>query len=256
MAQRITALSLVLKPTDLPSGAPPLRPDALGPYLQGALMEHTDTAYAQLLHQLPFNPYSQYCFKDSDGNLVWRISALTDEAAAYIIEPMRNAGPITVRSQKLTLEPLKSTLETLDLKALLEAIRQEGDRRQRVRFVTPTAFKSQGDYVFMPSVRHIFQNLLMHYSQVYEGSKEIDVDTVAYIDQHVRITSYNLHSQYFAYASGEGKRIPAFMGTLTLSIGGPATMGGLVRMLLKFGEYAGVGVKTSMGMGAFLCAQS
>ena len=107
----------------------------------------------------------------------------------------------------------------------------------------------------MPSVRLIFQNLLMHYRQVYEGNKEIDVDTVAYIDQHVRITAYNLRSQYFAYASGAGKRIPAFMGSLTFSIGGPPTMGGLARMLLKFGEYAGVGVKTSMGMGAFSCIQ-
>lgn len=255
MAQRITALSLVFKPTDLLQGAF-LQPEVLGSCLQGVLMEHIDTAYARLLHQLPFNPYSQYCSKDSDGNLVWHINALTDEAAAYIIEPMRTIDSITVRSRKLTLEPLKSTLETLDLKGLLDVIRQEGDRKQKVRFVTPTAFKSQGDYVFMPSVRHMFQNLLMHYSQVYEGSKEVDADTVAYINQHVKITSYNLRSQYFAYASGEGKRIPAFIGTLTLSIGGPVTMVGLVRMLLKFGEYAGVGVKTSMGMGAFLCVQN
>lgn len=201
-------------------------------------------------------PSSQYCSTDSDGNLVWRINALTEEAFAHIVEPMRAVAPITIRGLGVTLEPLKSTLETCELKNLLDIIRQEGDCKQKVRFISPTAFKSRGEYVLMPSVRLIFQNLLMHYNQVYEGNKEIDADTIAYIDQHVRITAYNLRSQYFAYATGVGKKIPAFIGGLTLSINGPSTMGGLVRMLLKFGEYAGVGVKTSMGMGAFSCTQN
>lgn len=256
MAQHISSLSLVLKPADVSENMSSLRPDSLGPRLQGVLMERIDTVYAQLLHQLPFNPYSQYCSMDSDGNLIWRINALTEEASARVIEPMRAVGPITIRGLGVTLEPLKSTLEVLELKSLLDIIRQEGDCKQRVRFISPTAFKSQGEYVLMPSVRLIFQNLLMHYNQVYEGSKEIDADTIAYIDQHVRITAYNLRSRYFAYATGVGKRIPAFVGGLTLSIGGPPTMGGLVRMLLKFGEYSGVGVKTSMGMGAFSCVQN
>ena len=101
----------------------------------------------------------------------------------------------------------------------------------------------------MPDVRLIFQNLLMHYNQAYAGDNEIDEDTVSYIAEHTRITSYNLRSRYFPRTMGGSDKIPAFAGSLTLHVSGPQSLRGLVSMLLTFGEASGVGIKTSMGMG-------
>ena len=48
----------------------------------------------------------------------------------------------------------------------------------------------------------------------------------------------------------EGVKIPGFKGDITIRIGGPQQMSNMAWMLAKFGEYAGVGIKTGIGMGA------
>ena len=177
---------------------------------------------------------------------------LTSDATAQIIEPLRSLDAVEIRGIHTSFEVIKSSQETLSLKALLDTVNNPGDQKLRMRFVTPTAFKSQGSYVIMPSVRLVLQNLLMHYGQVYDNDKEGYEETIAYVDQHARIVAYNLRSNYFGQIAS-GKKIPAFVGTMTLGLRGPEMATGLVRMLLTFGEYAGVGIKTSMGMGGFKC---
>ena len=76
--------------------------------------------------------------------------------------------------------------------------------------------------------------------------------SILYMEWCARIVSYKLHSQYFPHVTKDHK-IPAFVGSVVLKCHGPQPMIGLVRMLLKFGEYAGIGIKTSMGMGGVRC---
>lgn len=251
--QQLTSLTLVLKP-----GMPIERPrpsQSFGPYLQGALMERIDSGYATLLHQQPFNPYSQYCYWEGD-TLIWRISTVTNDAMTYIIEPLRTLDTIHLRATNVALNVTKTTQETITLKSLQDTVKEPGPSRIRVQFITPTSFKSHGEYVIMPSVRLIAQNLLMHYGQVYEDNKEGYAETIDYIDKNVRITSYNLRSCPFGQVARKGREVPAFIGTAAFTLRGPDMVTGLVRMLLKFGEYAGVGIKTSMGMGGFKLIQT
>ncbi len=250
--RKITTLAMTLRPSG-PFEATASKANALAPYLQGALLERVDAQYAGLLHQLPFNPYSQYCILANDGSIVWKVTALSDEAAQFLIEPLRSLEEVHLRAVGTSFSVSSTTLESLDIKCLLDSIYEDGPSKVKLQFLTPTAFKSRGSYVIMPTPRLIFQNLLMHYSQVYEGSKEIDADTVDFIEQNVHVCSYNLQSRYFEHVAPHGKKIPAFIGAMTLSIGGPQSMTGLARMLLKFGTYAGMGIKTSMGMGGFAC---
>ena len=53
----------------------------------------------------------------------------------------------------------------------------------------------------------------------------------------------------------EGVKIPAYQGSLSLKLLGPQQVVNLVHMLLRFGMYSGVGIKTAMGMGAFQIAE-
>ena len=225
---------------------------SLGPNMQGVLMEHIDGSYAALLHQLPFNPYSQYCLWEDDA-LVWRVNTLTSEASSHIIDPLRGLESVTVRGIDASFDVVKMTLDTLSLNSLLAEINEDGKDKVNIRFVTPTSFKSKGSYVIMPSARLVFQNLLMHYGQVYDNDREGYFETIEYVDQNVRILSYSLRSSYFGNVAGGQKRIPAFVGTMTLGLRGQQLTAGLARMLLRFGEFAGVGIKTSMGMGGFRC---
>lgn len=251
--QHITTLSMALT-SPVFAGVSRAQAASVGPYLQGVLMECVDGDYAAAVHALPFNPYSQYCCKDGEGDrLIWKVNALTDDAAVRIIDSLARKDSFLIRALDAHCEVSERSIKTIPLKSLTDMVGRKGPEKTYVRFVAPTAFKSGGRYVFMPTTRLILQNLLMHYSQVYEGSKEVDEETISYIEKHVAITSYNLRSQYFTHVMGDRRKVPAFTGSLTLSLNGPQSANGLVRMLLKFGEGAGVGIKTSMGMGGMLC---
>ncbi len=253
---KLTTLTLEFEPPDS-FDVTPAKAFSLGPFLQGCLMEHVDSSYAESVHGLPFNPYSQHCVLDEQsGKVLWRIKALNDDAARAVIEPLRSIDSVNLRGIGKTFQVSKATIESISLASLIDLLSGESANKQTVRFVTPTAFKRKGSYEFMPTPRLMLQNLFMHYSQVYGGSHEIDEDVLSYVEQHVRISSYNLRSQYFSHAMGEGRKIPAFVGTLTLGMTGPDPLKNLVRMLCAFGEYAGVGIKTSMGMGALKCLKA
>ena len=214
-------------------------------------MERIDSAYVAYLHQLPFNPYSQYVTGDEiAGSLVWRICALNDEATHQLIHPMMREESIELHALGGSFDVSEVKFGQTRVKDLTDIIYSPDTSKMAVRFITPVAFKSKGEYVIVPSTRLIFQNLLMRYEQIYSGSKEIDSETVDYLSDHSRITAHRLRSRYFANVGSKSGKIPAFMGDMTISINGPQTVVGMVKMLLKFGEYSGLGIKTSMGMGA------
>ncbi len=74
-----------------------------------------------------------------------------------------------------------------------------------------------------------------------------DQETLGQLTENSSIEKYRLRSTCFPL---EGVKIPAFMGELGIYISGTETMARYARLLFRFGEYAGVGIKTAMGMGA------
>lgn len=250
--QRITSLTLEMHPSQKMSVEDTA---SLGPFLQGVLMEHVSESYAEHLHNLPFNPYSQYCFKDNDsGNMVWKINTLSEAASEEIVFPLSKLDEVSLKKFDTPLLVEKRNIEIINLKQLTDSIYEDQDcKKIRLSFVTPTSFRSNKSYAIMPSVRLIFQNLLMHYGQVYAGSKEIDQGAIDGICANSVISSYSLRSRYFENAASKGLLIPGFVGGITLSQRSKSPITGLTRMLARFGEYAGVGIKTSMGMGGMRC---
>ncbi len=250
--QHLTTLKIISEMPEeqrIPSAQIP----AIGPYLQGVLMERLDAAYVSYLHSLPFNPYSQYCYATKGGaELVWCIHTLTSEAERNIIQPLQGMEDFLVKGIDASFAVKRSMTEVIDLQHLTDLIRSDSTDRSSITFLTPTSFKRAGSYAFIPDARLILQNLLMRYNAVYEGNQEVDEDTIQYMEKNIHIVSYSLQSRYFSHVS-HNYRIPAFTGRIVLKCRGPQPLVGLVRMLLKFGEYAGVGIKTSMGMGGIRC---
>lgn len=118
--------------------------------------------------------------------------------------------------------------------------------RFSIRFLTPTTFKSSGDYLIFPTTRLIFQSLMQKYSRLYPDVSSFDPDLLDYLTEHSRITRYRLQTHYF---SVHKNKIPAFRGSLTIKVTGASTLRAFTQMLFAFGEFSGVGAKTSMGMG-------
>ena len=85
------------------------------------------------------------------------------------------------------------------------------------------------------------------YSSSSDSIEMFDQETLDQITEQSEIVNYNLKSVYFPM---EGIKIPGFKGKITIKFSGSETMSKYIKMLVRFGEYSGVGIKTAMGMGA------
>ena len=153
---------------------------------------------------------------------------------------------ITNKDLKLSIESI--ALEEIEFSELIDSTYfGECAKTVEIAFNTPTSFKVEGKYQFYPTVRHIFYSLISKYDAVASDNQIYSEEILDQFIRHIDIIRYNLRSRNFQL---EGVRIPGFVGTVTLKIRGPQQFVNLVNMLLKFGEYSGVGIKTSIGMGS------
>lgn len=112
---------------------------------------------------------------------------------------------------------------------------------------TPTAFKRQGKYINFPDMQLIYQSLMNRYSAISEDMDMRDKETLEQLVENSEIVRYRLKTVKFPLEKVE---IVGFQGEIGIYIRGTDTMARYARMLFRFGEYAGVGIKTSIGMGS------
>lgn len=215
---------------------------------QGVLMENISKEYAESIHITGLHPYSQ--FISSKDRLIWIVKTLNDEAYNGIIVPLLSPGfkSFELKHKELSIEVINKTIKTKSYEELMKTFNSEQtDKFIKVEFESPTAFKSDSSYVFMPNTRLIFGSLMRKYSAASDTTDMTDDDTLDYIVDHASITDFKIRSSRFPL---EGTKIPSFMGEVTLHFRGTDTMSRYAKMLLEFGEYSGVGIKCGMGMGA------
>lgn len=210
-------------------------------------MEQIDPVYAAVLHQQVLHPYSQYLIC-RENQITWYVNALNDEAYEKIILPLlspdftsftfSNGVSVTITEKK---QKTQTDQERMDLFTGTETT-----GRFEIHFLSPTAFKQNGRYFLLPEPRLIFQSLMNRYSAVDELSSMTDEDTLEQLTMSSVIRRYQLRTVSFPL---EGTAVPGFIGSISLQIKGNQTMARYVRLLLQFGEFSGIGIKTGMGMG-------
>ena len=115
-----------------------------------------------------------------------------------------------------------------------------------LEFVTPTSFKSSGRYVVLPELRYIFQSMMHKYGAAIADSQLPDEDMLRQLIACSSISQYRLRSTAFPL---EGVKIPSFKGEISIKINGTVAMAKYVRLLVRFAEFSGIGIKTAIGMG-------
>ena len=116
-----------------------------------------------------------------------------------------------------------------------------------IKFQTPTAFKSDGKYVIYPDLGLIYASLMRKYSAVSEAFDMFDEETLEALVEQSEIVRYRLQTVPFPL---EKVQITGLQEVSVFILRGPEQWQDICRMLFKFGEFAGVGIKTGMGMGA------
>lgn len=148
MTEHLSRLTLTLE-VDAPLER--ARVATLGPHLHGVLMESIPADYVQTLHTVPVNPYSQYALARSTTSLEWKISTLTNEARQQIVGPINDAAfaGFRLRASGIATQVTSRSLEQNPLSQFARIFYARPETRKfRVEFLTPTAFKQSGEYVF------------------------------------------------------------------------------------------------------------
>ncbi len=218
---------------------------------QGVLMENVSFEYGQKMHVSSVRPYSQF-IQIEENKIIWHISAINDEAYEYLIKPLlkEDFNFIYLRHKDLQLKIISKEVEKKSMDEFLsETFFGKCGRFVKVKFITPCAFKSQGQYIFYPTVRLIMQSLIKKFDSGSNGFSVQADELIEDLENNINIIQYSLKSRLFHL---EGIKIPSFVGEVTIRINGPGQMVNLANMLLKYGQYSGIGIKSAMGMGAVL----
>lgn len=224
---------------------------AMGSVLHGALMERLPADVAEFLHTQNLRPYSQsvHYEKESERTL-WRINTLTDEMGAIVEGLLGEAEAIYLRQKgyAISIHNFCCVAEMDDV-ALADRyfLPDDAPRGAEFTFRTTTAFKRDGQYVLLPEIYLIVQSLLARWA-LYCPQVRLEAEDLAQqIGAACRISQYALRTADY---SVDGHRLRGFCGTLRMRFTGTDSMRRLLGMLMAFAPYAGVGIKTALGMGA------
>lgn len=217
--------------------------------LQGIMMEQIENEYASALHESKLHPYSQYV-TNKNGENIWVVNTLNEEAYKKIAKALQGEEFNSFKMEHDDLEihiVRKEELVVSKREFMRQYYFSDSDKYIEVVFNTPTAFKSQGIYVNYPNLELIYKSLMNKYDSSSENEGLISDELREELVKNTRVMRYDLHS--CNYNIGNSK-IPSFMGKILLRIDGAQGIVNFANMLFRFGEYAGIGIKTAMGMGS------
>lgn len=218
--------------------------------LEKFLFSLVSDEYKMILNTYELKPYSCNFQKDG-GKYFWIINTLTKEARDYIALPFikndKDSNFIEYNNEIIKIKDIEVVQTTYDSLISKNYLTKEKNNYITINFKTPTAFKSYGQYIFYPDISLIYKSIIRKYNE-FSRDYEIDDDEILnFIVENTKVIDYKLKSTRFHLA---GNKIPSFIGNVRIKIIGPETNKNLINLLLNFGEYSGVGIKTALGMGA------
>ncbi|GFH41492.1 CRISPR-associated endoribonuclease Cas6 [Lactococcus hodotermopsidis] len=209
-------------------------------------MELLPSELVERLHTLTYNPLRQRLLFEKE-EVIWEIVGLHKIISEALIK-LDNLTEITIKQAKTTVSLALFTKEVIKLDDFVsqEMTHENGSRIISLDFTSPTSFKSNGYYDIFPDIRKIFRSLMMNFDFFSETIKVYDYEVLDYIEEKVHIISYKLMTKNFHL---EKIKVKGFQGQITLKITGANQFVKLVLLMIKYATFAGVGTKTSLGMG-------
>lgn len=223
----------------------------MGSLFHGFLMESIDTKYAEIIHQSPLNPYSQFLYFDRTlGSYVWRINTISKIANEEIILPLSDTAKKIIHLKHKDMDVEISEIrrkEGISIEDFTQKIYIDTPKKNiKIIFSTPTSFKVNGYYEIFPRIDLLFKSPAKKINMYSNVIKTFDKEAFDFLDERTNISKYNLMSTKYHL---ERTKINSFKGDITLQLRGNDEIKRLACFLLKFSEYSGIGIKTSLGMG-------
>lgn len=215
--------------------------------LYAALLETAPSSFGRNVHQDAVTPVSQY-FTAEDGILRWNITLLGQECQECLGPALWDQHSFYLKNGDVLLRVLDRTAQTVSSVEALLSWAESCTGRHRLVFRTATAFKSRGQYLNLPTSRLIVQSLIKKWNGCFPDCPIEDEDSqgMEALAAGLRCERFQLYDRVFLL---KGNPLPGFCGTLILENQLHGFHQLLANALLRFSGYAGIGMKTALGMG-------
>lgn len=218
---------------------------SMGSVFHGALMGLIDTRYAEYLHTINTRPYSQHLYYDKQRQgWFWHLSSMDEDALMMLLAPASELNSIYIRHKHRRFQIInREVVAQTTFEELLDNSMDENEYL-KIRLISPTGFKSNGQYVIYPTPRLVFGSLL----NKWNAFSKIQFDAANLMEkfEKLHISGYNLQMHSFGV---EGVWIPSFKGDLELSLPKDKDFMKVINTLAMFSNFSGVGIKCALGMG-------
>ena len=201
-----------------------------------------------------YRPYRSMIKKISENIYEWNVVGLTDEMSDCILKDYQQSfiRKHYIQTFDAYLEPIEeSVIETLELNELYKKhySNHEIDTNLfSINFNTPTAFKSEGKYILLPSENQVLQSLLNKWDFSSNGIKLFDYDLLNLLIKSINI--YRINNIQTVVFPMDTTNLKGFCGDVTYKLNhSTKQLKQLMAMLFEFSTFSGVGIKTAMGMG-------
>lgn len=233
-------------------------PQFLGNAFHGIFFQNINPELANNLHDLETKPFVIQAFrlkKKDDKYLYYElvINSLTQELSSYLWESKTflDCNQYHVKSFDLKLEVIESLSKSTNIEMLyLQNFKSEKLNEQiNLEFTSPCSFKSKNRYHTLPDTRLILQSLMHKFDHYSNKLNFYAPEYLDYLAERLIISKFDIQSQRFKV---DKTLIAGFTGKITLSLHKlNAEAKKIISLLIDFGEYSGLGIKASMGMGAY-----
>lgn len=226
----------------------PCRPQPEWGYrLYAALLDTAPAAFGQQVHQDAVTPVSQYLTVDN-GAAHWHITLLGRECQECLGPILWESTGFFLQNGGVLLRVAERSAETVSSVEELLGWAEGCAGNHRLAFRTATAFKSRGQYLNLPTSRLMIQSLIKKWNGCFPDCPIEDEDGqgMEALAVGIRCRSFRLYDRAFFL---KGNAVPGFVGTMVLENHLRGFHRLLADALLRFSGYAGLGIKTTLGMG-------
>lgn len=223
---------------------------SMGSILHGALMELLPGDVAGELHRQNLRPFSQALYFDKERNApLWRLGFLTEDSAAACLHALAGVSELYLQRRGYSVGLTEIHTVESDYTEIADRffLSPEAPRGVTITFRTAASFKQNDQYIMMPEVGLILNSLLQRWNTFSPRLKLEEEDLRGHLAQLCRVSGYSLRSQKFGI---EGQTIHGFVGRLRLYFAANDMQRRLFGVLFRFAPFAGIGIKTALGMGA------
>ena len=221
-----------------------------GYHFYAALLSLLPRDTGDRIHGSGVTPFSSYVTAQG-SNVHWQISLLGQESEEILSPVLEQQERYFLRRENQSLRVME--MRKQQIRSVEELLALPEHRVFNLHFVTPTAFKSENQYINLPSVSLIMHNLLKKWNGCFAEECPIedeDGEGIEQITAGLRLADYRLSSSgYFL----KGQTIPGFTGEAVLKCRLDGFHFTAANLLLHFAPYAGIGIKTALGMGGVQC---